>query len=136
MPITGREPNMMTTLADIARPLGAKKAADTLKSYEYDDIGLGWCIHASYEILEWDEGQPVIQVVKLELNTGNHIFPLALRDIPAADLTAIEGLIADQEYTDAYEAAKSLTRDDGDYGEYCLNAQRDKLAALEPDESR
>ena len=119
---------------DALEPSKAKLKADGLKQYEYSDIGLGWVIHAGYEVVEWDEGQPVIEVRTLELNTGNHIFPLALRDIPGADLTAIEQLIADEEEAAAYEAAKSLARDDGDYGEYCLNAQRDKLAALEPDE--
>jgi hypothetical protein len=133
--------SLFDAVGDICRTqynLGAKpkKAADTLKEYEYDDIGLGWCLHCGYEIADWDEGQPVIQIHKLELNTGNHIYPLALRDIPPEDLTAIEGLIQDQEYTEAQAAAQHLARDDGEYGEYCLNAQRDKLAALEPDESR
>ena len=122
--------------AEITRPLGAKKAADTLKQFEYSDLGLGWCIHCGYEV-EHERGErPVVQIVKLELNTGNHVFPLSLRDLPGTDLTLIEELIADEVEADAQEAAKSLARDDGEYGEYCLNAQRDRLAALEPDESR
>jgi hypothetical protein len=113
-----------------------KKAADTIKQHEHDLECMGWVLHCGYTLVEWDDDRPVIQIVQLELNTGQHVYPLALRDIPGGELTMIEELISDEEYADAHEAAKALARDDGDYGEYCLNAQRDRLAALEPDESR
>ena len=114
--------------ADIARPLGVKKSADTLKSYEYSDIGLGWCIHCGYTV-EHERGErPVVQIVKLELNTGNHVFPLSLRDLPGDDLTLIEELIADEVEADAQAAAESLA-DRSDYGDW-LNDQRKDREAL------
>jgi hypothetical protein len=136
-----RENEMPTDLfraaADITRPLGVKKPHEqpALKCYDYDDIGFGFVLHCWYSH-EWDEGTCAATIERIELNTGNQIIPLKLNDVPGTDLVAIEALIADQEYEDAQAAAQHLARDDGEYGEYCLNAQRDRLAALEPDESR
>jgi hypothetical protein len=128
--------DLFRAAADITRPVGAKKPAPAdLKQYEYDDIGLGWCLHVGYS-LEWDEGRADVWIHTLDLNTGQHLIPLTLTDIPGADLKGIEAVIAEQEEGDAYEATKSLARDDGEYGEYCLDAQRDRLAAKEPTESQ
>lgn len=113
---------------------GATKSTD-LKEFEYDDIGLGWCIHCGYTV-EWDDGRAEIWILTLDLNTGQHLIPLTLTDIPGADLRGIEAVIAEQEESDAHEAALHLYRTRHDDGDYSLDAQRDKLAALEPDESR
>jgi hypothetical protein len=125
--------DLFRAIGEICRPLGAKPP--DLKEYQYDDIGLGWCIHAQYSV-EWDEGEPVVTVEVLELNTGNRLLALTPSDIPSADLIAIEGLIADEELAAAHEAALHLHRTRNDDGDYSLDAQRDRLAALEPDESR
>lgn len=132
--------SLFDAVNDICRTqynLGAKpaKPAPDLKQFEYDDIGLGWCIHCGYTI-EWDEGRADVWIHTLDLNTGQHVLPLTLTDIPAADLKGIEAVIAEQEEADAYEAARHLAETRNDDGDYGLDAQRDKLAALEPDESR
>jgi hypothetical protein len=100
--------------AEITRPLGAKRHPD-LKHYEYDDLGLGWCLHCWYD-LEWDEGEAVVQIEAIDLNTGQHVLPLTVNDVPAVDLIAIESLIADEEYEAAYQAAKALHESRNDDG--------------------
>ena len=110
--------SLFEAAAEITRPLGAAKPAPAdLKSYEYDDIGLGWCIHVGYE-LSWDDGRADVWIHTLDLNTGQHLIPLTLTDIPGADLKGIEAVIADVEEGEAYEAARHLAEtrnDDGDY---------------------
>jgi hypothetical protein len=113
----------------------AKAAPADLKSYEYDDIGLGWCIHCGYTI-EWDDGRADVWIHTLDLNTGQHLIPLTLTDIPGADLKGIEAVIADVEEGEAYEAARHLAESRNDDGDYSLDAQRDRLAAKEPTESQ
>jgi hypothetical protein len=119
--------DLFRAAADITRPVGAKKPAPAdLKQYEYDDIGLGWCIHCGYTV-EWDEGRADVWIHTLDLNTGQHLIPLTLTDIPGADLKGIEAVIADVEEGEAYEAARHLAesrRDDADARGDWLRDQR------------
>ena len=126
--------SLFDAAADITRPLGVKKP-DPLTQYEYSDIGLGWCLHVGYSV-DWDEGNADVWIHTLELNTGQRVIPLALNEIPADELRLIESLIADEEVSAAHDAALELYRNRNDDGDYSLDAQRDRLAALEPDESR
>jgi len=113
--------------ADITRPLNVRKP-DPLKCYDYSDIGLGFVLHCWYSH-EWDEDNVIVTIERIELNTGNQTIPLRLHDVPGTDLLAIEALIAEQEYADAYEAAKSLaeSRED-DRGDWLYEARKDREA--------
>ena len=117
--------SLFDAAAEITRPLGVKKP-DPIKQHEHDLECMGWVLHCGYELVEWDEDRPVIQIVQLELNTGQHVYPLALRDIPGGELTMIEELIGDEEYADAYEAAKALARDPRDDGDYAFDRANEK----------
>ena len=117
--------DLFRAIAEICRPLGTK--LPDLKEYQYDDIGLGWCIHAQYSV-EWDEGEPVVTVEVLELNTGNRLLALTPSDIPSADLIAIEALIADEELASAHESAKSLHESSDDRGDWLYEQRKDKEA--------
>lgn len=127
--------SLFETAAEITRPLGAKKPTPDLKQFECDDIGMGWCLHCGYSV-EWDDGRADVWIHTLDLNTGQHVLPLTLTDIPAADLKGIEAVIAEQEEADAYEAARHLAETRNDDGDYSLDAQRDRLAALETTEGK
>lgn len=127
--------SLFETAAEITRPLGAKKPTPDLKQFEYDDIGMGWCLHCGYSV-EWDDGRADVWIHTLDLNTGQHVLPLTLTDIPGADLKGIEAVIAEQEEGDAYEAARHLAETRNDDGDYSLDAQRDRLAALDTAEDK
>ena len=105
--------DLFRAAAEITRPLGVKKQKD-VKQFEYDDLGLGWCIHCGYTV-DWDDGRADVWIHTLDLNTGQHLIPLTITDIPGADLKGIEAVIAEQEEGDACEAARHLheTRNDG-----------------------
>ena len=124
--------SLFDTAAEITRPLGvAKPAPSDLKSYEYDDLGLGWCIHVGYTYTQELGELPDVWIHKLELNTGQHLIPLSLTDIPGADLKAIEAAIADEIDGSNQAAAESLARDPRDDGDYAhdraLDTAEDKL---------
>ena len=65
--------------------------------------------------------------------TGQRDIELQLAEIDVADLEAI---LAEGEYEAARRDAEYLARDEGDFGEYALDAQRDRLAMLEPTERK
>jgi len=115
---------------EIIRREAQKAVTPGLHWWEDTDYPHGWKVLFGYSV-EWDEGRANVWVHQVELDDGKHCVPIHL---PQKDINAIESVIAGEVEAEAEADALALARDDGDYGDWCLEAQRDRLAMLEPDE--
>ena len=113
-----------------------KAKDDVLKWEQFEETKngvypFGWILHVGYTV-EWDEDVSV-WVHRAFLATGKRDIELQLNEI---DVNELEAVIAEGEYEAARRDAEYLARDEGDRGEYALDAQRDRLAMLEPTERK
>ena len=88
------------------------------------DLPFGWKCHHGYSI-DWDDGRAGVWIHKSELDDGK---ACVLVHLPAEDINKLESVIAEEVEAAYQDDALARQRDDGDYGDWLYEQQKDREA--------